>query len=69
MLKIVWNLLEKTQAGPQKRLQNAQNSSNLLRMSQNVRMFSLLSMLLPVSSVARAYKVTVDYSPRLARAR
>jgi hypothetical protein len=43
MLKIVRNLLEKTQAGPQKLLKNAdQNSSNLLRMFQNVRKFSLL---------------------------
>ena len=42
MLKIVRNLIEKTQAGPQKLLQNAQNVSNLLRMSQNVRKFSFL---------------------------
>ena len=42
MLKIVRNLLEKTQAGPQKLLKNAQSSSNLLRMSQNVRKFSFL---------------------------
>ena len=42
MLKIVRNLIEKNQAGPQKLLQNAQNVSNLLRMSQNVRKFSFL---------------------------
>ena len=42
MLKIVRNLLEKTQAGPQKLLKNAQSSSNLLRMSQTVRKFSFL---------------------------